>query len=76
MTCLTSTESMYIQAKTHLESLSPQSMCCLGEVLDERACKVFEPDEAINIPPLYLPLHKLCLWLLKLLYHGPQVLLI
>jgi len=51
-------------------------MCCLGEVLDERACQVFEPDEAINIPPPYLPLHKLCLWLLKLLYHGPQVLLI
>lgn len=61
---------------THLEGLSPQSVRCLGKVLDEGAHEVFEPDQAVDISPPYLPPQERRLWLLKLLYDRPQMPLI
>ena len=45
----------------------------LREVLDEGGHQVLEHDQAVDIPPLYLPLQELCFRLLKLPYNGAQV---
>ena len=60
----------------YLESLMPKGVGCPGEVLNEGPHEVFEPDEAVNIPLVYLPAHDGLLWLLQLLDDRLQVLLV
>ena len=54
----------------------PKGMGCPREVLNEWPHEVFEPDEAVNIPPVYLPAQDGLLWLLQLLDDRLQVLLV